>query len=139
MTHPQGDGLRVGHAVARMCALASVSRGAYYRGWGQRQPRREATALRDAIQRLALANRHYGYQRIGALLARVGWAVNHKRVARLMREDNLLCLRKPAFRPATTDARHGWRLWPNLARRLEPLAPNQPLRGLLAAFLAGIG
>ncbi|RWO53137.1 MAG: transposase [Mesorhizobium sp.] len=45
------------------------------------------------IQRLALANRHYGYRRIGALLGREGWQVNHKRVLRVMGEDNLLCLR----------------------------------------------
>jgi hypothetical protein len=44
---------------------------------------------------------------------------------RLMREDNLLCLRKPAFRPATTDGRHDWRLWPDLARRLVPMTVNQ--------------
>jgi putative transposase len=125
MTHPQGDGLRVGHAVDRMCALAGVSRGGYYRGWGQTSPGRQGTALRDAIQRLVLANRHYGYRRITALLKRAGWAVNHKRVVRLMREDNLLCLRKPAFRPPTTDSKHDWRIWPNLARRLVPMAPNQ--------------
>ena len=60
-----------------------------------------------------------------ALLRREGWAVNHKRVLRLMREDNLLCLRKPLFRPATTDSRHSWRVWPNLARHLAPMAMNQ--------------
>ena len=125
MTGSQGNGLGVGHAVARMCALAALSRGGYYRGWGARAPGREETALRDAIQRLALANRWYGYRRIAALLGREGWVVNHKRVARLLREDNLLCLRKPAFKPATTDSRHDWRLWPNLARWLVPMAVNQ--------------
>jgi transposase InsO family protein len=104
-----------------MCALAGVSRGAYYRGWGRRAPGREETALRDAIQRLALGHRWYGYRRITALLKREGWVVNHKRVARLMREDNLLCLRRPAFKPPTTESR----VWPNLARRLVPMAINQ--------------
>ncbi|MEO4042948.1 IS3 family transposase [Hoeflea sp. CAU 1731] len=112
-------------SVARMCALAGVSRGAFYRGWGERAPGEAETALRDAIHRLALSHRHYGYRRITALLKREGWVVNHKRVARLMREDNLLCLRKPAFRPATTDSLHDWRVWPNLARRLAPMAVNQ--------------
>ncbi len=102
-----------------------MSRAAYYRCWGENAPRQEETALRDAIQRLALANRHYGYRRIGALLSREGWRCNHKRLARLMREDNLLCLRKPPFKPPTTDSRHGWRVWPNLARRLIPMAMNQ--------------
>jgi transposase InsO family protein len=36
-----------------------------------------------------------------------------------MREDNLLCLRKATFAPATTDSKHGWRVVPNLARGME--------------------
>ncbi len=51
--------------------------------------------------------------------------MNHKRVARIRREDNLLCVPKLSFRPATTDSRHGWRMWPNLARHLVPMAINQ--------------
>jgi len=125
MTHPQGEGPRGAHAVMRMCVLAQVSRGAYYRGWGETAPGREETALRDVVQRLALANRHYGYRRIAELLRRDGWWVNHKRLVRIMREDNLLCLRKPMFKPATTDSRHRWRVWPNLARHLLPMATDQ--------------
>ena len=111
--------------MGRMCGLAGVSRAAYYRAWASSEPLREETVLRDVIQRLALTNRHYGYRRIGALLRREGWCVNHKRVIRIMREDNLLCLAKPLFRPPTTDARHSWRMWPNLARHLMPMATNQ--------------
>jgi transposase InsO family protein len=108
-----------------MCALAGVGRAAYYRQWSLSEPLREETALRDAIQRLALAHRFYGYRRITALLRREGWSVNRKRVARIMREDNLLCLRKPLFKPATTDSRHRWPLWPNLARHVRTMAVNQ--------------
>ena len=132
MTQQQGPGWEIGGsraqtapAISRMCALAGLSRGAYYRGWSERAPGAEETALRDAIQRLALAHRYYGYRRITALLKREGWVVNRKRAARLMREDNLLALRKPAFRPPTTDSRHAWRVWPNLARHLMPLATDQ--------------
>ena len=114
-----------GLTVQRMCALAEVSRAGYYRRWRASEPRREETDLRDAMHRLALAHRHYGYRRIGVLLRREGRCVNHKRVLRLMREDNLLCLRRKAFVPATTDSGHRWRVWPNLARRLEPMAVNQ--------------
>ncbi|WP_352893042.1 IS3 family transposase [Mesorhizobium sp. M0984] len=74
--------------------------------------------LRDAIQRLALANPHYGYRRIAVLLGREAWHVTHKRVLRLMREDNLLCLRKAPFVPMTTDLWHDWYIMPNLARGL---------------------
>jgi putative transposase len=55
----------------------------------------------------------------------MGWAVNHKRVARIRREDNLLCIPKQSFRPPTTDGRHHWPVWPNLARHLVPMAVNQ--------------
>jgi len=108
-----------------MCTLAGVSRAGYYRHFEASAPRQEETGVRDAIQRLALANRHYGYRRIAALLRRDGFAVNHKRVLRLMREDNLLCLRKRAFVPVTTDSRHGWRVVPNLARGLVPTGLDQ--------------
>lgn len=108
-----------------MCALAQVSRAGYYRHWQACAPRQEETGLRDQVQRLSLANRHYGYRRIAALLRREGWLVNHKRVLRLMREDNLLCLRKRAFVPPTTDSRHHWRVYPNLAWRLQPMAVNR--------------
>ena len=112
-----------------MCALAGVSRASYYRQWLASKPREEETALRDEIQRLSLAQRangyRHGYRVITIQLRRAGWAVNHKRVARIRREDNLLCVPKQAFRPATTDSRHGWRVWPNLARRMVPMAVNQ--------------
>ena len=108
-----------------MCGLVGESRAGYYRHWQVREPREEEMGLRDRIQHLALAHRHYGYRRIGALLRREGWCVNHKRVLRLMRKDNLLCLRQRAFVPATTDSLHSYKIYPNLARRLETTAINQ--------------
>jgi putative transposase len=118
MTGPQGKGSAA--SIERMCALAGVSRASFYRDWASTAPGREETELRDVIQRAVLACRHYGYRRITAELRRQGWAVNHKRVLRIMREDNLLCLRRSAFRPATTDSDHAWRIWPNLARKSCP-------------------
>ncbi|MGY3130326.1 putative transposase [Bradyrhizobium sp. USDA 4501] len=106
--------------IERMCVLAGVSRAGYYRHWAASAPRAEETGVRDAIQRLALAYRHYGYRRIAAQLRREGLAVNGKRVLRLMREDNLLCLRQRPFVPVTTDSRHPWRVVPNLARGMVP-------------------
>ena len=125
MTRPQGEGSAGAWSVERLCDLAQVSRAAFYRRWGESEPLREETALRDAIQRLALAERFYGYRRILVVLTREGWRVNHKRLLRIMREDNLLCLRKPIFKPPTTDSRHSWRVWPNLAKHLTPMAVNQ--------------
>ena len=106
---PQGE-----PTIARMCALAGVNRAGYYRNWAASAPRQEETAVRDLVQRVALAEKHYGYRRVTVELRRAGFAVNHKRVLRLMREDNLLCLRRRAFVPATTDSSHGWRVVANL-------------------------
>jgi transposase InsO family protein len=122
MTTPLPQG---GLSVERMCALAGVSRAGYYRQWQASAPRQEATGVRDAIQRLALTHRHYGYRRIAAQLRREGFAVNRKRVLRLMREDNLLCLRTRPFVPVTTDSRHAWRVVPNLARGMAPTGLDQ--------------
>src|SRR5437016_13320123 len=72
-------------------------------------------ALKDAIQRIALEFPSYGWGRMTAELQRKGWAVNHKRVYRRMREDNLLCLRKRKF-VVTTDSAHNLPVYPNLAR-----------------------
>ncbi|MDX8510228.1 IS3 family transposase, partial [Mesorhizobium captivum] len=111
--------------IDRMCWLAGVSRASYYRHWLDSAPRRAETGLRGLIQKMALANAHYGYRRIGALLRREGWQVNHKCVLRIMREDNLLCLRTRPFVPTTTNSRHGWQVVPNLARGMILTGVNQ--------------
>ena len=116
----QGGGL----TIREMCESSRVSRASYYRNWRKQEPKQEETALRDAIQRLALKDRHCGYRRIGGWLKREGWVVNHKRVLRLMREDNLLSIRRRRF-VVTTDSDHSWRVYPNLARRMVLTAINQ--------------
>ena len=80
--------------------------------------------LRDAMQKQAVQMPAYGYRRITAALQRAGWVVNHKRVLRLMRADNLLCLRQRAF-VRTTDSDHELRIYPNLARDLKVAGLNQ--------------
>lgn len=110
--------------VETMCRETGVSRASFYRHWNRRGPSAEETELRDRLQQLALAQRTYGYRRITALLRREGRLANHKRVLRLMREDNLLALRKKRFL-STTDGRHAWRVWPNLARFTRPDGPNR--------------
>lgn len=115
MTVSQGS-----QTIQRRCRLAGVSRAGYYRFWQKSAPRAQDTAMGDAIQRVALANsRRRGYRYITHQLRREGIVVNHKRVLRLMRQDNLLCLRRKSFVPQTTDARHDWEIVPNLARGLR--------------------
>jgi putative transposase len=102
--------------IERMCGLGAVSRAGFYRRWAENTPRAEETHVRDAIQKVKLAMKSYGYRRVTEQLRREGLTVNHKRVLRLMRDDTLLCLPKRLFVPATTRSNHGWTVVPNRAR-----------------------
>ncbi len=108
-----------GLTIERMVELGRVSRPGFYRHLAGRPTAAQDADmdLRDAIQRIALAWPSYGRPRITEELRRQGWQVNPKRVYRLMREDNLLCVRKRKF-VVTTDSNHGRKIYPNLARDL---------------------
>jgi transposase InsO family protein len=81
--------------------------------------------LRARLQELAVAHhRLRGYRMLTALLRREGHLVNRKRVLRLMREDNLLSLRRKKY-VFTTDSAHTLPIYPNLARHARLTAPNQ--------------
>lgn len=99
-----------------MCQLGQVSRAGWYRQEADLPADRDVE-LRDEIQKIALEWPAYGSRRITRELRRRKWTVNRKRVQRLMREDNLLCLRKRKF-VVTTDSDHGLRVYPNLARQM---------------------
>jgi putative transposase len=104
--------------------MTGVSRAGYYR-WLTVGPGIPVDMeLRDALHQVALEFPAYGYRRITAELQRRGWDVNRKRVLRLMRSDNLLCLRRRRF-VVTTDSRHTLPVYPNLARTMQPAAVNQ--------------
>jgi putative transposase len=106
-------------SIESMCRLGQVSRAGFYRHWQQKEPCVEQTELRAQMQQIVLSHRrNYGYRRVTQELRNQGWAVNHKRVARLMREDNLLCLGQRRF-VATTDSGHDLRVYLNLAARME--------------------
>jgi transposase InsO family protein len=111
--------------IQRLCRLSGVSRAGYYRSFAANQPARADADMRGHIQRVSLAHRYYGYRRIAAQLRREGHIVNAKRVLRLMREDNLLCLRAKPFVPHTTDSRHGFAVVPNRTRGLRPTGVDQ--------------
>jgi putative transposase len=109
-------------SIRRMCRLTRVSRAGFYRG--SVGSRSAAVELRDQVQRVALEWPTYGSRRITAELRRGGVPVNRKRVQRLMREDNLLCLRRRKF-VATTNSAHGLKVYPNLAAALVVSGVNQ--------------
>ena len=110
--------------VERMCELAKVSRAGFYRFVPRPAGPDPDLELRDALQRVALEFPSYGWPRMTAELQRRGWAVNHKRVYRLMRQDNLLCLRKRKF-VVTTDSTHGLPVYANLVPTLKPTVLDQ--------------
>ena len=108
-----------------MVELVGVSRSSFYRLDAEAAPGRDRDMdLRDATQRIALQWPSYGRPRITAELRRRGWTVNPKRVYRLMREDNLLYVRRRKFL-VTTDSNHGHMIYPNLARGLVLTGINQ--------------
>ena len=107
-----------GLTVERMVKLGQISRSSFYRFDEDRPARRDGDMeLRDAIHRIALEWPSYGRPRITEELRRRGWTVNPKRVRRLLREDNLLCLRKRKF-VVTTDSNHNRKIYPNLAGQM---------------------
>jgi len=110
--------VRRGLTIRRMVQLSEISRAGFYRQQNAAPRKADPNMdLRDAIQRIALEWPCYGRPRITKELRDRGWKVNPKRVHRLMREDNLLCVRRRKF-VITTDSAHGFRVYPNLARKV---------------------
>ncbi len=112
-------------SIERMCHLAQVSRAGFYRSFQEHLPVQEEMDLRSEIQQIIVEHRRrYGYRRVTAELRRRGLLVNHKRVARLMREDNLLAIQRRAF-VVTTDSKHEFEIYLNLASRMKLTGINQ--------------
>ena len=112
--------LREDYPVKDICEVLVCSRSSIYY---QSQSQDEAD-LRTAIEWLAGQWVTYGYRRITKMLQREGWAVNHKRVHRLMREMGLLQKRKP-YKPRTTDSQHSFGRYPNRVQSLNVSEPDQ--------------
>jgi transposase InsO family protein len=111
--------------VEQQCRVAEVSRAGFYRYLLQTAPEQADLVLRARLQELAVAHhRLRGYRMLTALLRREGQLVNHKRVLRLMREDNLLSLRRKKY-IFTTDSAHTLPIYPNLARHTKLTGVNQ--------------
>ena len=115
---------REGFSIGEACQTMGLSRAGFYRDFAAREPLRADNELRDAIQRIVLENRCMGYRRVAAQLHQQGRNENRKRVLRLMREDNLLALRKRRF-VFTTDSRHPFAVYRNLAAECTPQGINQ--------------
>lgn len=113
-------------SVRKAATLLEASRSGYYK-WLQRPVFSENDPdvdVREEIQNIAVEFPGYGYRRVTVELGRRGYPTNHKRVLRLMRSDNLLCVRKK-YKPTTTDSNHEHKIYPNLIRDLEINRLNQ--------------
>ena len=111
--------------MEQQCQVAEVSRAGFHRYLQQTVPEQADLLLRARLQELAVTHhRLRGYRMLTALLRREGQLVNHKRVLRLMREDNLLSLRRTKY-VFTTDSAHTLPIYPNLARHAKLTALNQ--------------
>ena len=112
-------------SIERMCELARVSRASFYRSLREQRPVEEEMEVQSAIQQIALEHRRrYGYRRVSAELRRRGMRVNHKRVLRMMRKDNLLALRRRRF-VVTTNSDHRLEVYVNLASRMRLTGMDQ--------------
>ena len=120
------------HPIRRLCQVLGVSKAGYY-AWHARQqqrpsPRAQAdAALAQTIQQVHRQSQaRYGSPRIHAELQATGVRCSRKRVARLMRQQQLAGKRRRRFRVATTDARHA-----------EPVAPNRLQRQFAVTTIGG--
>ena len=107
-----------------LCQMTGLSRAGFYRSRLPRLATPVEMEIRDAMQKIAVESPAYGYRRITAELQQRGFDINHKRVLRMMREDNLLCVRRRSF-VVTTDSRHNLPVYPNLAGQIVPTTMNQ--------------
>jgi transposase InsO family protein len=115
---------QAGLSIAQMCRTLGLSRAEYYRGKCSERRVDNEMRLRRCIQQIALLWPSYGTRRVTKQLRRQGETINRKRVQRLMREDNLLCLGKKKF-VKTTNSEHELPVYPNLAAGMELTGINQ--------------
>jgi transposase InsO family protein len=104
--------------------MTGLNRAGYYRSRTPRQASPVEMEIRDVMQKVAVESPAHGYRRITIELQNRGFAINHKRVLRMMRQDNLLCVRRRKFM-VTTDSRHSLPIYPNLAGQMVVTSINQ--------------
>ena len=110
--------------IVQMCQVAGFSRAGYYRFLDPVKPALAEMDLRDEMQKIAAEWPSYGSRRITQEWKARGWDVNRKRVQRMMREDNLLCVAKRKF-VVTTDSAHGLKVYPHRAATLTLTGVDQ--------------
>ena len=115
------SGLHISH----ICDKETVSRSAYYRMQKDPEINGHDLELKQLINEIASDFPFYGYRRMTKELQNRGEQINHKKVLEIMRKNNLLCRRKRAFKPVTTNSNHSFKVYPNLAKDTEVTGLNQ--------------
>jgi len=112
-------------SISKSCSTLGVSRSGYYK-WKNKKPTMiDDIALRKEIEGIILEFPFYGYRRVTKELYRRGIRINHKKILKIMKEENLLCRRKKLFKPVTTQSNHDFNIYPNLIKELEVTGLNQ--------------
>ena len=112
-------------SVRNACTAFQISKSSYY-NWKNKDKQTDLDKyLRKEIQGIALEFPFYGYRRISKELRRRELMVNHKKVFRIMKEDNLTCRRKKAFKPVTTQSNHNCKIYSNLIEDIKVTGLNQ--------------
>lgn len=111
--------------IAKACSALKLSRSNFYSQISKEKQEDLDKYLRKEIEGIALEFPFYGYRRVHRELRRRDLFVNHKKVLRLMKEDNLICRRKKTFKPVTTDSNHNYNIYPNLIKDIEVTGLNQ--------------
>jgi putative transposase len=123
--------------LAQACQLLEVSRSGFIDWHERKQTHDEFTErLICAMHKIAEEFPYYGYKRMTKALHREGYAVNHKRIYRLMREEKLLCRRRK-YKPITTQSNHRFHKYENLAKGFTPKAINQLVVGDITYIALG--
>jgi putative transposase len=110
------------YPIRRVCQLLGVPRSSVY--YAARPALDDEAMLKTALLDLAGEWPTYGYRRLTAMMRRLDWPVNGKRVRRWMHELGIDGS-PPARKKRTTNSNHAFPRYPNLVKDLEITRPNQ--------------
>jgi len=110
------------YPIRVVCRLLSVPRSSLY--YAARAVPDDEAMLKSALIDVAGDWPTYGYRRLTAMLRRLGWPVNSKRVRRWMEELNIHGA-PPTRTRRTTNSDHCYPRYPNLVKDLEIMRPDQ--------------
>jgi transposase InsO family protein len=110
------------YPIRLVCRLLGVPRSSVY--YPARAPIADEAMLKTALLDLAGEWPTYGYRRLTAMMRRLDWPVNAKRVRRWMNELGIHGA-PPTRTKRTTNSNHAFPRYPNLVKDLEISRPDQ--------------